>query len=96
MLSKLIPAVVATLGLGLGAMGVSTPAQAGVVVGVGLPGIAVVPPVVTAPYLGVGFGPYWYGRPYFRGPGFAPHGFAYRGGFRGYGYGHGFVGRRGR
>ena len=93
MLSKIIPAVVATLGLGLGAMGISAPAKAGVVVGVGLPGIAVVPPVVAAPFLGVGFG---YGRPYYRGPGFAPYGFAHRGGFRGYGYGRGFVGRRWR
>jgi hypothetical protein len=100
MLSKFIPAVVATLGLGLAAMGVSAPAKAGVVVGVGLPGIAVVPPVVAAPYVGVGFGPYWYGRPYYRG--FAPYGFAFRGGFRGGYYGrgfasgHGFYGGRGR
>jgi hypothetical protein len=100
MLSKCIPAVVATLGLGLAAMGVSAPAKAGVVVGVGLPGIAVVPPVVAAPYVGVGYGPYWYGGPYYRG--FGPYGFAFRGGFRG-GYfghgfasGHGFYGGRGR
>jgi hypothetical protein len=95
MFSKLIPAVVATLGLGLGAMGVSSPANAGVVVGVGLPGIVVAPPVVAAPYLSVGYGPYWYGRPYYRG--YAPYGFAYRGygGFRGYGYyGRGFRGHR--
>jgi hypothetical protein len=82
MLSKLIPAVVATFSLGLSAMGASAPAQAGVVVGVGLP----------APYLGVGYGPYWYGRPYYRG--YAPYGFAYRGGFRGGYYGHGYAGRR--
>jgi hypothetical protein len=84
MLSKLIPAVVATLGLGLGAMGVSAPAQAGVVVG--LP---------VAPYLSVGYGPYWYGRPYYRG--YAPYAFASRGGYRGHGYyGHGYAGRRWR
>jgi hypothetical protein len=96
MLSKLIPAVVASLGLGIGAMGISAPAKAGVVVGVGLPGIAVVPPVVVAPYLGVNYGPYWYGRPYYRG--YAPYAFGYRGGYRGgYGYhGRGYVGRRGR
>jgi hypothetical protein len=82
MFSKLIPAAVATLGLGLGAMGVSVPAKAGVVVEVGLPGIAV----------GGGFGPYWYGRPYYRE--YAPRGFAFRG-YRGYGYyGHGYRGRR--
>jgi hypothetical protein len=97
MFSKLIPAVVATLGLGLVALGVSAPAKAGVVVGVGLPGIALVPPVVAAPYLSVGFGPYWYGRPYYRG--YAPYGFAYRGyrGYANYGhgyYGHGYRGRR--
>jgi hypothetical protein len=96
MLSKLIPAVVATLGLGLSAMGVSAPAQARVVIGVGLPGIAVVPPLVAAPYLSVGYGAYGYGRPYYRG--YAPYGFAYRGPYRSYGhpYGHGLVGRRWR
>lgn len=96
MLSKLIPAVVASLGLGIAAMGISAPAKAGVVVGVGLPGIAVVPPVVVAPYLGVGYRPYGYGRPYYRG--YAPYAFAYRDGYRGgYGYhGRGYVGRRGR
>jgi hypothetical protein len=92
MLSKLIPAVVATLGLGLSAMGISTPAQARVVVAVRSPGIALVPPVVAAPYLSVGYGPYWYGRPYYHG--YAPFGFAYRGGYRG--YGHGALGRRWR
>jgi hypothetical protein len=66
MMSKLIPAVVATFSLGLSAMGISAPAQAGVVVGVGLP----------APYLGVGYGPYWYGRPYYRG--YYGHGYAGR------------------
>jgi hypothetical protein len=96
MLSKLIPAVVASLGLGIAAMGISAPAKAGVVVGIGLPGIAVVPPVVVGPYLGVNYGPYWYGRPYYRG--YAPYAFAYRGGYRGgYGYhGRGYVGHRGR
>jgi hypothetical protein len=96
MLSKVIPAVVATVGLGLCAMGVGAPARAGVVVGVGLPGIAVVPPVVVAaPYLGVGYGPYGYRRPFYRG--YGPHGFAYRGGYRGYGYqGHGYGGRHWR
>ena len=95
MLSKIIPAVLATLGLGLGALGVSAPAKAGVVVGVALPGIAVVPPLVAAPYLGVGWAPYGYGRPYYRG--YRPYGFAYRGGYRGYGYyGHGYGGRHWR
>jgi hypothetical protein len=88
MLSKLIPAVAATFSLGLAAMGVSAPAKAGVVVGVDLP----------VPYLGVGYRPYGYGRPYYRG--FAPYGLAYRGDFRGYRgyryYGHGYAGRRWR
>lgn len=98
MLSKLIPVVVATLGLGMIAIGASAPANAGVVVGVHLPGIAVIPPVVAAPSLGVGYGPYFYGygRPYYRGYA-APYAFAYRGGYRGYGYyGHGFGGRHWR
>ena len=90
MLSKLIPAVVATLGLGVGAMGVSAPAKAGVVVSIGLPGIAVVPPVIGVPYWGVGYG---YG-PYYRG--YGPYGYAYRGyGYNGHGgYGHGYYGHR--
>ena len=60
---KLYFALIATLGVaGLAA---SVPAEAGVVVGVGLPGVAVVPPrVVIGPGLG------FYGRPYYGGPGF--------------------------
>ena len=87
-MNKLIPAVIATLGLG--AMSLSAPSQAGVVVGIGLPGVAVVAP----PY--VAYGPYgYYGHPYagFYGPGFR-YGYGYRGyGYRGYGYGyHGYHG----
>jgi hypothetical protein len=75
---KLYFALIATLGLaGLAA---SVPAEAAVVVGVGLPGVAVVPPrVVIGP--GVGF----YGRPYYGGPRF------YGPGVRvGYGWGRGW------
>jgi hypothetical protein len=93
MLQRFIPAVIATLGLG--ALGLSVPAHAGVVVGIGLPGIAVVvPPVVVAPAFG--YSPYFYGRPYYRfGYGY---GYGYRGYHGGYGYyGHGYgPGRRGR
>jgi hypothetical protein len=77
----------------LGIAGISNPkpAEAGVVVGVGigLPGVAVVaPPVVAYPPV-VGVYPYYYGRPYFYRPGFIRYGY----GFRGYGF-HG--GARGR
>ena len=83
-MNKFIPAVIATLGLG--AMCLSATAQAGVVVGIGLPGVA----VVATPY--VAYGPYgYYGRPYagFYGPrfGYGYHG--YHGGY-GRGYGHGW------
>jgi hypothetical protein len=91
MLQKFIPAVIATLGLG--ALGLSVPANADVVVGIGLPGVAVVaPPVVLAPAFG--YSPYFYGRPYYRfGYGYGYHG--YRGGYGYYGHGYG-PGRHGR
>jgi hypothetical protein len=90
-MNKFIPALVATLGLA--AVSVAVPAQARVVVGIGLPGVALVaPPVVLAPGFGgygayAGYGSYYYGHPYYR-PGFARFGYGYRGyGFHGYGRG---------
>jgi hypothetical protein len=77
---KLYFALIATLGIaGLAA---SVPAEAGVVVGVGLPGVAVVPPrVVIGPRVG------FYGRPYYGAPRF--YGPGVRVGF-GYGWGRGW------
>ena len=64
--------------LGIAAIGNPKPAEAGVVVGVGI-GLPVVayPPVV-------GVYPYYYGRPYFYRPGFNRYGYGY--GFHGYGF----------
>jgi len=76
--------------LGVAGLAASVPAEAGVVVGVGLPGVAVVPPrMVIGP--GVGF----YGRPYYGGPRFygpgVRVGFGYGYGWgRGWGYGRGY------
>jgi hypothetical protein len=73
-------------------MGYPKPAEARVYVGVGigLPGIELAAPPVYAypPAVGV-YAPYYYGRPYYYGPGFVRHGY----GFRGY-YGHGYGRRR--
>jgi hypothetical protein len=65
---KLYVALIATFGLaGLAA---SVPAEAGVVVGVGVPGVAVDPPrVVIGPGVGFYGRPYYYGGPRFYGPG---------------------------
>ncbi|MGO9036602.1 MAG: hypothetical protein ACLPX1_15285 [Steroidobacteraceae bacterium] len=71
--------------LGLCAAGLSSRAEAGVVVGVGigLPGIAVVAPPVIYP------APYYYRHPRYYYPAFVPYGIGYRYGygFRGYAYG---------
>jgi hypothetical protein len=71
--------------LGIAGIGNPKPAEAGVVVGVGigLPGVAVAPPVFAYPPA-VGVYPYYYGRPYFYRPGFIRYGYGY--GFRGYGF----------
>jgi hypothetical protein len=90
-----LAALALTAVLGIAGMGYTKPAEARVYVGVGigLPGIALVAPPVYAyaypPAVGV-YAPYYYGRPYYYGPGFVRHGY----GFRGY-YGHGY-GRRWR
>ena len=77
-------ALALTAALGITAMGYAKSADAGVYVGVGLPGVAVVAPPVVAYPAAVGvYAPYYYGRPYYHGPGFAGYGY----GFRGYGYG---------
>jgi hypothetical protein len=79
--------------LGIAAIGNPKPAEAGVVVGVGI-GL----PVVAYPPA-VGVYPYYYGRPYFYRPGFIRYGYGFRGyGFRGSGFrGYGFRGgARGR
>jgi hypothetical protein len=76
--------------LGVAGVGSAKPAEAGVVVGVGigLPGVAVAPPVVAYPPV-VGVYPYYYGRPYFYRPGFIGYGYGFRGyGFRGGARGH--------
>ena len=77
--------------LGIAAIGYAKPADAGVVVGVGigLPGVALAPPVYAyPPAVGI-YAPYYYGRPF---PLYYPRGFARFGyGFRG--YGHGYVRR---
>jgi len=81
--------------LGVAGVGSAKPAEAGVVVGVGigLPGLAVAPPVVAYPPV-VGVYPYYYGRPYFYRPGFIGYGYGFHGyGFHGYGFrGYGFRG----
>jgi hypothetical protein len=76
---KLSFALIATLGLA--GLALSVPAEAGVYVGVGVPGVAVVaaPFGVRAP--GVGF----YGRPYYGGARFYGPGLRF-----GYGYGRGW------
>jgi hypothetical protein len=100
-------ALVAALALGAAASLYTPKADAGVVIGVGLPVPVVAPPVAYYPYgpapvvgFGVGFGPAFYGRgfygPAFRGPAFYRPGYL-RGGF-GYvhgGYVHGGYGHGG-
>jgi hypothetical protein len=71
-------ALALTAALGVAAMGYTRSADAGVYVGVGLP----VPVVAYPAAVGV-YAPYYYGRPYYYGPGFVGYGY----GFRGYGYG---------
>jgi hypothetical protein len=75
--------------LAIAAIGNPRPAEAGVVVGVGigLP-VAAYPPVVPV-Y------PYYYGRGYFYRPGFIGYGYGFRGGygFHGYGFRGGARGR---
>jgi len=82
--------------LGIGAMGSATPAEARVVVGVGigLPGVTLVAPYPYTPAVGW-YAPYYYGPPYAYGPGFVRFGYGFRGyGYRGYGY-HGYGAARG-
>jgi hypothetical protein len=72
--------------LGAGVAGLSAPANAGIVVGVGAPGVVVVPPIVNVtPYppvgVSVGVYPAFYGRHY-------PHRLVYPGLRFGYGYYH--------
>ena len=83
-----LAALALTAALGVAGMGYAKPADARVIVGVGigLPGVAVVAPPAFgyAPAVGV-YGPYHYGRPYYYRPGFVHYGY----GFHGYGYAHG-------
>jgi hypothetical protein len=85
---KLYFALIATLGLA--GIAASVPAQAAVVVGVGVPGVAVVAPrVVVGPGVGFYGRPYYgYGGPRFYGPGVRVGfgwgrgwGWGYRGGY---------------
>jgi hypothetical protein len=72
--------------VGVAAMSYTKPAEARVYVGVGIgvPGVALVAPPVYAYPFGAGvYGPYYRGRPYYHGPGFARYGY----GFHGYAHG---------
>ena len=81
------------LGVALGfcAAGLSSRAEAAVVVGVGigLPGVVVAPPMIAYPPLPALYAaPYNYRYPRYNYPAFVPYGFGYRYGygFRGYAY----------
>gem|GEM_PF-5149077 len=89
-----LASIALVVGLGFCAAGLSSRAEAGVVVGVGsigLPGVAVVaPPVIAYPPLPALYAaPYYYRYPRYYYPAFVPYGFGYR---YGYGYGYGFRG----
>jgi hypothetical protein len=89
-------ALALTAALGAAAMGFAKSADAGVVVGVGLPAVVAPPVFAYPPAVGV-YAPYYRGWPYYYGLGYGPGYVRFGYGFRGYGYGFGYGhGRRWR